>query len=100
VVAATPCQVVTKEWQAIVSPEDGTVHHEGRHTKRTRSMRFLDSAYMFISSRGIIKFSLEPVSRQSAAGGSANAFLAVDSRNVLFGEHRREQEATKLSNTT
>lgn len=51
-------------------------------------MRFLDGGYMFISSRGIIKFSFEPVSRQRAAGGSANAFLAVDSRNVLFDEHR------------
>jgi hypothetical protein len=92
--------VVTKQHQPIVSPEDGTVHYESGHTKSALSVRLLDGGYMFITSRGIIKFSLESGSRHRALGGSPDAFLAVDSRHFLFGEHRREQRLTKLSNTT
>jgi hypothetical protein len=41
-------------------------------------VRLLDRGYVFISSRGIIKFSLETGSRHRALAGSPDAFLAVD----------------------
>jgi hypothetical protein len=63
-------------------------------------MRLLDGGYMFSSSRGIVEFRLELGSRHRALGGSPDAFLAVDSRHFLFGEHRGEQRLTKLSNAT